>query len=723
MLSNEPDLKALIDQLSLAEKVDMLSGELPFHEGMHKLVKEDYYHKTPFYAARNDRLNVPGIAFIDGPRGVVIFGGATSFPVTMARGASWNPELEEKIGDAIGKELRALGGTLFGGVCINLLRHPAWGRAQETYGEDPVHLGAMGAALTRGVERHAMACVKHYAANSMENARFMVDVRMDPRTLHEVYLPHFKACIDAGASAVMSAYNSVNGEWCGQSKALLLDTLKTRWGFEGYVLTDFVFGMRDAKLAIENGLDLEMPFNMVWGPNLLRLVESGEVDESLLDGALERLIAPQLKIPSAQDYPRELVGHEDHKALAREAAVQSMTLLKNDADLLPLRRDASIAVVGTLAAKANLGDRGSSDGRPDYVVTPLDGLNGGASNPVGFVETLEGDGAQELVRSADAAIVVVGYTHRDEGEHVQPPNLEDFAALIPPPDPLRWLFANRLMAPLWTAISRGTLRKQAKRAAESSRSDNAAFGKGGDRVSLSLSNEDIALIERACALNENVVVAVMGGSAILMEEWRHLPKGIMMIWYPGMEGGHAFADILFGDRAPGGRLPFVIPKAETDLPYFDRNATSIEYDLWHGYRKLDRDEVEPAFPFGFGLSYSHFEYGDLQCGQETARADDILELNVDVTNSGSHDADEVVQVYVASADSDIERAPSELRAFKKVHVEAGQTRRVEISLPIANLAYFDEAKDDFVVENTTYEISVKRHSKDPDARSVSIAVT
>src|SRR5262249_6896620 len=207
-----------------------------------------------------------------GPGGVVVEGGATAFPVTMARGATWDIELEAQIGDAIGQELRALGANLYGGICINLLRHPAWGRAQETYGEDPVLLGALGAALCRGVQRHAMACVKHFALNSIENARFSVDVTIAPRPLHELYLPHFKQVVHAGVAAVMSAYNSVNGEWCGENRALLTDVLKRRWGFAGFVLTDFVMGIRDARAAILAGQDLEMPLQMHFAQELARLI-------------------------------------------------------------------------------------------------------------------------------------------------------------------------------------------------------------------------------------------------------------------------------------------------------------------------------------------------------------------------------------------------------------------------------------------------------------------
>ncbi len=305
------DVDALIARPSTAEKIRLVSGEEPFWTGIVGLLRHDRYHQRPFVAARHPALGLPGLAFVDGPRGVVLEGGATTFPVAMARGATWNPALEEQIGEAIGREVRALGANLFGGVCVNLLRHPGWGRAQETYGEDPVHVGEMGAALVRGVARHAMACVKHLALNSIENARFRVDVKVAPRPLHELYLPAFRACVEAGATAVMSAYNRVNGDWCGESRALLTDILKRRWGFSGFVLTDFLFGLRDARRAIDAGLDLEMPFAMVLADGLPRLLAEGHVAEARLDDAVRRLIGPQLALSKAA-YPRDVVGCTAH---------------------------------------------------------------------------------------------------------------------------------------------------------------------------------------------------------------------------------------------------------------------------------------------------------------------------------------------------------------------------------------------------------------------------
>jgi beta-glucosidase len=248
---------ALCSALTPEEKLSMLEGDLNFWEGRIRALTLGQSNRT-CPAAVIPRLGIPGFDFLDGPRGVGL-GTATCFPVSMARGASFDPALETAIGEAIGKELRVRGGTLFGGVCINLLRHPAWGRAQETYGEDPYHVGEMGAALSKGVQRHAMACVKHFALNSMETSRHRVDVTCDERALHEVYLPHFRRVVESGVAVVMSAYNSVNGDWCGHSRHLLTEILKEEWGFDGTVITDFIFGIRDATASLKAGLDIEMP--------------------------------------------------------------------------------------------------------------------------------------------------------------------------------------------------------------------------------------------------------------------------------------------------------------------------------------------------------------------------------------------------------------------------------------------------------------------------------
>ena len=680
----------------------MMDGDLPFLPGLWALIIRDYYHHRPFPAGVNERLGIEGVQFVDGPRGIVLEGGATIFPVSMARGATFDPALEERIGDAIGKELRSHGGNLFGGVCINLLRHPAWGRAQETYGEDPLHVGALGSALVRGVERHGMACIKHFAANSMENARFQVDVTMRPRALHEMYLPHFKDCIDAGASVVMSAYNSVNGEWCGQNRQLLTEILRDRWGFDGFVLTDFMFGLRDAERGALAGQDLEMPFRLVYRDRLKDAVLAGRVPEEVIDRAVLRILRKLLAVPDQSAYAPEVRACSAHTELAREAARKSFVLLKNDDNVLPLAPSASLAVIGRLAATPNLGDRGSSDGRPGYVVTPLDGLRAPLKERVTYHDGEDPAAAASVAAQADVALLVVGYTHLEEGELIAPPNVDGFTDLIPPPSFLRkhrsaWQKALRVVSRPLHEITQRELE-----------SDRHSFGAGGDRSSLRLPSEHVALIRAVTAANPNTVVAVMAGSAVLMSEWDERPAGILLLWYPGMEGGRALADIVTGKASPSGRLPFAVPHTEDHLVVFDRDAQRVEYDLWHGYRKLARDGNAPAYPFGFGLSYTEFEHRNL----ELVVDETSLTASVDVTNTGSKAGADVVQVYVAVEGSAVERAPRELKGFARVELDPRETQRVAIEVPLGRLAYFDEAEDDFVIEKKTYQLFVARHERD-----------
>jgi len=687
--------RALLDELSLDEKLGLMHGDLPFWEGLALMSAPGGYSSQCWVAGAVPRLGIPGIRFSDGPRGIVMEG-ATTFPVSMARGATWDAALEERVGDAIGRELRAFGGNLFGGVCINLLRHPAWGRAQETYGEDSHHLGVLGAALARGVQHHAMACLKHYALNSMENARQTVDVSADARTLHEVYLPHFKRVVEAGVAAVMSSYNSVNGEWAGQNHELLTGILKEEWGFDGFVLTDFIAGLRDAKTAVLAGQDLEMPFAMLFRQHLKGLVERGEVPLARIDDAARRLLRRQVRFASATEpassYPPEAIGCEAHRRLSREVAEKSIVLLKNAGSLLPLSGIRQLAVIGRLADTANTGDGGSSNTHSAYVVTPLQGLRAVLDDTVRIVHD-DGDDAGRAAskaKDADVALVVVGYTHDDEGEFIPADQLAPFRQLFPEPTPEEAPIAKRIME-----VQAG------------------AFSPGGDRLSLTLHPRDEALIQAVAAANPRTIVAIMAGSAVITEAWRDQVPAILMLWYPGMEGGDALADVLFGRVNPSGRLPCTFPVSPDDLPVFDRDATAITYDLWHGYRKLDRDGRAAAFPFGFGLSYTRFDYTDLRLDRTELGPADTVEAAVDVTNAGEFAGEEVVQLYIGALGSAVERAPKELKAFARVALDPGETHPVRLAVPVADLAWRDGAG--WVVEPIDYEVIVGRNAADPAA--------
>ncbi|MBY9013972.1 MAG: glycoside hydrolase family 3 C-terminal domain-containing protein, partial [Candidatus Lokiarchaeota archaeon] len=422
-----------------------------------------------------------------------------------------------------GKEARAQGANLFGGICINLLRHPAWGRAQETFGEDSFHMGEFGAAVIRGVQKHnVMATAKHYAVNSIEYSRFKVDVQISERTLREVYLPHFKRCIEDGCATVMSAYNKVRGEYCGHNSYLLRDILKGEWGFDGFVHSDWMNGLRDTTKGILGGLDVEMPRAKYYGKKLEKAIKLGNVPLKLVDDSIRRILRTVLKFTTKEDpqnYDSDLIGCEDHVLIAREVAEKSMVLLKNQNKLLPFNTDEidTLALLGPLADKKNTGDHGSSHVRQKNIVTPLQGIKNSVGNKI---EVFHNDGhdidvAQQIAQSVDSVVLVVGYTSEDEGEYIP-------------------------------HISKGL----------------------GDRPNLGLKEDDIKLIEAVAKVNKKCVVVLVGGSAILMEEWKEKVPSILMAWYSGMEGGNALANVLFGKVNPSGKLPFTIPKDPAHLPYF-----------------------------------------------------------------------------------------------------------------------------------------------------------
>ncbi|MEI7667230.1 MAG: glycoside hydrolase family 3 C-terminal domain-containing protein [Synechococcaceae cyanobacterium ELA263] len=705
---------SLLAALSTAEKFALLEGDTPFWAGMADIALHDASHRHPWPAGAVPRLGLTGLQFVDGPRGVVLEGGATTFPVPIARGASWDDELEERIGAAIALEARSFGANWVAAVCINLLRHPGWGRAQETYGEDPVLLGTLGAAMTRGLQRHTIACVKHFALNSIDSCRFLVDVQVSRRVLQELYLPHFRDCIEAGAGSVMSAYNQVNGQWCGQHRELLTTILKQRWGFAGFVVSDFIFGIRDGVEALNAGLDLEMPFPMIFAGCLEEALAAGRLAMERIDDAVLRQLRAQLSLP-AGPYPRSLRGCPTHLALAREAATKAIVLLRNEGPVLPLTGLRSVAVIGALAAAANLGDRGSSDTRPDpgVVITPLEGLR--AAEPdllIHYADGADPAAAAALAAASEAAVLVVGLDWRQEGEHIHPGDLEPILRQMPPPDPLLQRFGARRLRALWSPVA-AAMAALTRFASARTGGDFAS----GDRTTLGLDAAQEALILAVAAANPRTVVVLMGGGAILCEAWRQAVPGLLLLWYPGQQGGAALADVLLGRVSPSGRMPFSVPGSEAQLPPFEPRAAKVVYDLWHGYRRLRRDGHGAAFPFGFGLSYSSFHHSDLQL--ELQSEANLLQVALTVTNTGAMTAAEVVQVYAEPPGLVLERPQRSLIGFQRLNLEAGEARRLNLAIPLRRLAYFDEAADGFVLEPGPHQICIARHA---EADGLSLAI-
>ncbi|HEX7133762.1 MAG TPA: glycoside hydrolase family 3 N-terminal domain-containing protein, partial [Iamia sp.] len=535
----EPEQEAahLVAAMTDDEVLWCLDGDWPFWAGLGHLTRGGY-HRSPFPAARVERLGLPGFRFSDGPRGVVV-DQATCFPVSMARGATWDPDLEERIGEAIGRELRAIGADLYGGVCVNVLRHPAWGRAQETYGEDPFHVGEMGAALTRGVQRHAMACVKHFACNSMEEARFQVDVTVDDEALHDVYLPHFRRIVDEGVACVMSAYNAVNGEWAGESHHLLTEVLRDDWGFEGFVISDWIFGLRDAALSLRAGLDVEMPYRMRRADGLRAALDTGLVTWEEARRSVTRVVATRLRFAEVLDRPappRSILACAEHRSLAREAARRSVVLLRNETvdgrPLLPLDPDdlGAVVLVGDLADTVNLGDGGSSDVWAPDAVTFLAGLREALPDCGVRAVGSDPEEAVDAVRGADLAVVVVGYTRLDEGEFIGATG--ELAHLFPGPDD------PELVSAFEAEVAPGDEIRVPDHVRARTGGSDAGFATGGDRASLRLRPEDVVLVKAVTAAHPRVVVVVVAGSAVVMSEWDTWAPAVVQAWYPGMEGGH-----------------------------------------------------------------------------------------------------------------------------------------------------------------------------------------
>ncbi|MGH7787998.1 MAG: beta-glucosidase, partial [Candidatus Binatia bacterium] len=610
-----------------------------------------------------ERLGVPGLTMMDGPRGVGVTGGnATAFPVGIARGATWDPALEQRVGDAIGREARAKGVSVILAPTINLLRHPRWGRTQETYSEDTYHLGRMGVGFIRGAQQQVIANPKHFAANSIEDTRFTVDVQIDERSLREVYLPQFRAAVqEADAGSVMSAYNQVNGLHCEENPHLLRDVLKGDWGFQGFVESDWVLGTHHTVPAALAGLDIEMPIPRFYGPALAAAVGDGSVPLAVIDEAVRRIVRTQIcfRLDSAPPIvdPTQ-VETSEAAAVALAVAQESLVLLKNAGAALPLDRDAlaSIAVVGELAAVVNLGDRGSSSVAPSHTVSPLDGLRSRAGAvPVAHFAALplSADDRADIA-AADAAIVVAGLTFLDEGE-----------GLITT----------------------------------------------GDREGLAMPAGQDALIAEVAALNPRTIVVLEGSGALLMP-WLDDVAAVVMAWYPGQEGGTAIADVLFGDVVPSGKLPMSFPRAEADLPLFDNVSPAVTYDLFHGYRHLDLAAATPLFPFGFGLSYTTFSYANLRVSPPAIEPYGRVRVTAEVTNTGTVAGAEVAQLYVGYPGSGVARAVRELKGFNRVDLAPGETRTVVFDLRAADLMFWDTPAAAWALEPIDYSLHVGSSSRD-----------
>lgn len=626
---------------------------------------------------RTQRLpinNVPSIMMTDGPHGLRKQdseegrrgGGdsrpATCFPPAATTANSFDEKLLEAVGKAIAEEAIDQDVSIVLGPAVNIKRSPLCGRNFEYISEDPYVAGKLGAAFVRGVQSQGIGTsVKHFAANSQEKSRMISDSIVDERALREIYLAAFETIVkESSPWTMMCAYNRLNGEYCCESKKLLTDILRDEWGFNGVVMSDW--GAMNHRLdALAAGLELEMPSSVGERDRMItEAVESGKLPVALLDRACERLLT---LIEKGLDKPKPTSApYQNHQRLARQAFEESAVLLKNDG-LLPIGAGKSVAVLGAMARYTRFQGGGSSHIHPTHVAHAFDGFSTASENFVyepGY--SLEKDEIDEKLLSEAVAVA------KDKDVVVI------FAGL---PDSFE--------------------------------------SEGFDRTHMNMPKSHLKLIDEVVRINSNVCVVMYAGSPVEMP-WIGQVKSVLMAYLPGQEGAGAIADILYGKVNPSGKLAETFPLKLADTPTYlnfggDRQTLYCE-SVFVGYRYYDTAKMNVLFPFGHGLSYSKFSYGEMHFSSPEYNEGDELTVTVDVTNISEVDGKEVVQLYVAPPKSDIYKPEQELRAFKKVFIQRGETRTVELKLNRRSFAYYNVEIGDWHVEPGEYEIRIGSSSRD-----------
>lgn len=665
----------LISQLTLEEKASLLLYNSPAIERL----------GIPAYNWWNEALH-----------GVARNGRATVFPQAIGLAATFDTALVHRVASAISNEARAkyqasikkgiygqYSGLTFWTPNINIFRDPRWGRGQETYGEDPFLTSQIGTAFVKGLQGNhpnylkTTACAKHYVVHSGPEAlRHEFDAVVSDRDFWDTYIPAFKALVEADVQSVMCAYNRTNSGLCCGDPFLLKDVLRDKLGFDGQIvsdcwaLSDFVSGHKTvttepeaAALAVKAGVNLNCGYIYKSVPEAIKL---GLINEKELDGILRPNLRLRFRLgmfdPPENNPWRNIspsvVNCEGHKELARQAAVKSFVLLKNDNQVLPLRKDiGSLFVTGPVASNVEV-LLGNYNGLPGEAVTFLEGITSkvDVSTKISYNEgcDLLEFGARKLwfAEWSEATIAFLGITPDLEGEEGD-----------------AYLSANK-----------------------------------GDRESISLPESQLKFLQelRKRTKEKPLIVVVTGGSTISLTDVFPLADAIIMAWYPGEQGGNAMADVLFGDANFSGRLPLTFYHSEKDLPPFeDYNMEGRTYRYFHG---------DAMFPFGFGMNYSHFSYNTLGTDKTVYKPGENIELEILIANENETDGDEVIQVYVSKPDSKIVRPIKELKAFKKVFLYAGQSQKVKLSLPVDELEYYDTELKGYTVEPGKYLIQIGKSS-------------
>ena len=690
----------LLSRLSLEERVSLLVGV-----GRPKRIPGAAGETRPV-----DKL--PRVVLADGPSGVRIefVDGrewyATSFPSPVVLASTWNPEVVEAVGRAMGEEARDYGVDVLLAPGVNIHRHPLCGRNFEYFSEDPLLSGVMGAAFVRGVQSVGVgATPKHFAANEQETNRLIIDTLVSERALREIYLRPFEIIVkEARPWAIMGAYNRLNGKYATQNEWLLTKVLREEWGFDGVVMTDWGAGDNPVE-QIRAGTDLIMPGSDAIVARLLEAVKSGELSEEAVNRAAARVLKLIEKSPAYRGHrPSMKPDLEKHARVAYEAAAEGVVLLKNDG-ALPLRRDARIALFGTGQVETIRVGTGSGHTHPRRVVTILEGL-------------------RERGLRVDEELSAIYERHVIETRGKQ------FVHRLLHDEPYRWWPDPSITQPLPQDILRDEKVDEIAR-----RNDVAVVvitrisGEGMDRRPVKgdfyLTDDERSLVERVSRhfhrYGKKVVVILNICGPIEVVSWRDLVDAILLIWLPGQEAGRVVADVLVGDVNPSGKLPVTFPKDWSDVPVArspecypgvppeDPRVVRYCEGIYVGYRYFDKYGVEPAYEFGYGLSYTRFEYRNLNVSLDGEK----IRVSFEVVNVGPYPGKEVAQVYIKAPRGGLEKPVKELKAFRKTRLlKPGDAERIELEIELRSLASFDEEEKVWIVEEGEYEILVGASSRD-----------
>ncbi len=695
----ELKIKALLKQMTLEEKIGMIHAN------------------SSFTSAGVPRLGIPELVMSDGPHGVRpehgrdwildegVDDAGSYLPTGITLASTWNPLLGFQYGSVLGQEARYRGKDMILGPGVNIIRSPLNGRNFEYASEDPFLVSKMAVGYIKGVQSQGVsACVKHFAANNEEQDRNTVDVRMSERALREIYLPAFKSAVQEGnVYAVMGSYNKFRGQFATHNEYLVNTILKGEWGFKGILLSDWG-AVHNVKEALYNGTDLEMGTDLrlmnnsvsqtdasgkalskkiydqfFMADSALNMVKEGKVPESIIDDKVARILRVMFAINmiDSNDRPKGVYNSKEHQQVALKVAEEGIVLLKNEKNLLPLNKSIkSIAVIGENATRENSMGGGSSQVKAKYEITPLQGLKNllGTTTKITYARGYKIDKKQkaddELIeeavkaaKSADVAIIYCGWTHG-----------YDYS---------KW-------------------------------GDNTFDAEGTDKPDMKMPFEQDKLITAVLAANPKTIVVLIGGGPVDMNKWINKTPAIIQGWYPGMEGGNALAKVIFGDVNPSGKLPMTFPKVLEDVPAhklgeFHGTNGIVNYndDIFVGYRYFETFNVKPQFAFGHGLSYTNFKYSDA----DFKSSKNTLKITIDIKNTGKADGAEVVQVYVKKPGT-IKLPNEELKAFDKVFLKAGESKKVILNISKDDLKYYDEDKKDWVLGEGKVNVMIGSASDD-----------